>query len=65
MPKMTNCITVKKNWFECPCVAHDVSNQLLPSQKELESYYGATKFMGEPRSDGTLGSRHMVHIEIT
>ena len=30
-PKMTNCITIKKIWFECLRVAHDVSNQLPPS----------------------------------
>ena len=26
---------------------------------------GVTKFMGEPGADGTPGSHHMVHIEIT
>ena len=62
---MTNCITIKKNWFECPGVAHDVSSRCRFHRKN-ESHYidGATKFMGEPGANGTPASRHMVQVPI-
>jgi hypothetical protein len=48
-PKMTNCITIKKIWFECPHVAHDVSNWLSPLKEELESYWYCYKVYGRAR----------------